>query len=43
MGERSLILLSDFKETNYNKKYILDTINMNIEESANEIINNVRF
>lgn len=43
MGERSLILLNEFKETNYNEKYILDTTNMNIEESVSEIINNDRF
>ena len=43
MGERSLILLQEFKDTNYDKKYILDTTNMSIEETVQEIITNNRF
>ena len=43
MGERSLILLQEFKDTNYDKKYILDTTNMSIEETSQEIMENDRF
>lgn len=43
MGERSLILLKEFKEVNYEQRYVLDTTNLTIEETVNEIITNDRF
>lgn len=42
MGERSLILLNEFKEINYNERYIFDTTNMSIDKTVNEIITNDR-
>ena len=43
MGERSLVLLNEFKNENYDKKYILNTTNLTIDETTNEILNNTRF
>lgn len=40
MGERSIILLNQFKEQNFEEKYILDTTNLNIEETAKKIQDN---
>ena len=43
MKERSLELLKDFKNTNYDDKYILDTSNLNIEETVKTIQAEKRF
>lgn len=38
MGERSLILLKEFIDCNYDKDYIMDTSSLTIEETVNKII-----
>lgn len=38
MGERSLILLQQFIDCNYNKKYILDTSNLTIDETVKKVM-----
>lgn len=43
MKERSILLLNKFKNNNYDKKYILDTSNLSIDETIEEIENNERF
>lgn len=43
MGERSIILLNNFINANYDKRHILNTSNMSIEETLEEIENNERF
>lgn len=43
MGERCKVLLNEFKEMNYDTKYILDTTNLNIEEVVDEYLSNDRF
>lgn len=43
MGERSLILLNNMKKHNFSKKYILDTSNLTINETYDEILKNDRF
>jgi cytidylate kinase len=43
MGERSIILLNSFKNENYNSDNILDTSNLSIEETVNEIIYNDKY
>ena len=43
MGERSLILLNEFINQNYNSNYILDSSNLSINETVKEVISNVRF
>ncbi len=43
MGERSIILLNDFKNDSYDDAYILDTSNLSIEDTVNEIENSKRF
>jgi len=43
MGERSLILLKNMKNENFEKNNILDTSNISIEETFTEIVNNERF
>ena len=43
MGERCLLLLQNFKAANFQEKYILDTSNLSVEESVNEIIKKERF
>lgn len=43
MGERSLILLNEFKNENYDEKYILNTTSLTIDETVNEVLNNSRF
>ena len=43
MGERSLILLNEFKKSNFDNKYILDTSNLSIQETLDEIDSNDRF
>lgn len=43
MNERSIVLLNNFKNTNYEKNYFLDTTNLSIEETVNIIENNDRF
>ena len=42
-NERCLVLLNDFKNKNYDKKYILDTTNITIEEIVDMIIKEDRF
>lgn len=37
MGERSLILLKSFKSKPFDRKYYIDTSNLSIEETVNEI------
>lgn len=39
MNERSLILLNEFRECNYDPKYIIDSSNLTIEETVEKIIN----
>lgn len=43
MGERSVLLLNEFKAMGYSKKYYLDTTFLNVEETVNEIIENDKF
>lgn len=43
MGERSLILLNEFKNENYDQKYILNSTNLTIDETVNEILYNDKF
>lgn len=43
MGERSIVLLNEFKNDGYDDKYILDTSNLSIEDTAKEIEENRRF
>ena len=43
MKERCIVLLNQFKDYNYNKKYILYTDNLSINDTVNEIIDNDRF
>ena len=43
MGERCKVLLNEFKDMNYDTKYILDTTNLNIEEVVDEYLSNDRF
>lgn len=43
MNERSIILLNEFKNENYDSKYILDTTNLTIEETVDIIMNDERF
>ena len=38
MGERSLVLLKEFIDANYDDKYILNTTELSIEETINKII-----
>jgi 2-phosphoglycerate kinase len=42
MGERSLVLLKEFKDANYDENFILDTSNLNIDETVKRI-NEKRF
>lgn len=43
MGERSLILLNEFKNQNYNENYILDSTNLTIDQTVNEVLKNDKF
>lgn len=43
MGERSLVLLREFKKENYDDKYILNSSNLSIDETLKEVIDNDRF
>ena len=43
MNERCIILLNNFKNTNYGKDYFLDTSNLSIEETVETIENNNKF
>lgn len=43
MGERSLILLKELQDENFDSKNILDSSNLNEEQTMNEILNNNRF
>lgn len=43
MKERCLILLNEFKNQNYNEKYILDSTNLSVEDTVSEILNNQKF
>lgn len=43
MGERSLVLLNELKKENYDSNYILDSSDLNVSETCDEIINNDRF
>lgn len=43
MKERCIVLLNSFKSKNYDSKYILDTTNLSIEETVENIINDSRF
>ena len=40
MGERVLVLLNELLAEDYDRKYILDTTNLTVEETVNIIINN---
>ena len=39
MHKRSIILLNEFKKYNYDKKYIIDSSNLTIEETVEEVLN----
>lgn len=43
MGERSIVLLNEFKEMNYTRTYYLDTTLLDAEEIADEIMGNDKF
>ncbi len=43
MGKRSLVLLNEFKNMNYDKKYILDTSKLSVEATARIIEEENRF
>ncbi|MDS0526563.1 AAA family ATPase [Clostridium sp. SHJSY1] len=43
MGERSVLLLNEFKAMDYSKKYYLDTTLLNVEETVKEIIQDDKF
>lgn len=43
MNERCIILLNNFKNTNYGKDYFLDTTNLSIQETVDAIENIDRF
>ena len=43
MGERSLILLKQFKEEQFDNKFILDTTNLTIEDVTNKIIEDDKY
>ncbi len=43
MGQRSIILLNEFNERDYDKRYYLDTTLLSIEEIVREIIQNDQF
>lgn len=43
MNNRCITLLNNFKEHNYNQKYILDTSALSIEETTNIIENDEKF
>lgn len=43
MKERAITLLNNFKKANYNKNNILDTTNLSILDTTNEILTNNRF
>jgi len=38
MGERSLVLLKEFLDANYEKKYILDTTELTVDETVRKIM-----
>lgn len=42
MNERSLILLKEFIDCNYDKDYIIDSSNLSIEETVNKILSKRR-
>ena len=39
MHERSLVLLREFINCNYDKKYIIDSSNLTVEETVEKILN----
>lgn len=43
MGERSLVLLKEFKDINFNKNNILDTSKLNIDQTIKKILTDKRF
>ena len=43
MHERCIVLLNNFKNTNYEKDYFLDTTNLSIDETINTIENMDKF
>lgn len=43
MGERSILLLNEFKAMDYSEKYYLDTTLLSVEETVNKIIQNDNF
>ena len=43
MGERSLILLKELENENFEKQYILDSSQLTVENTYKEILNNDRF
>ena len=43
MGERSLDLLNDFKNENYDKKFVLDTSGLTVEKTVKKIETDIRF
>lgn len=43
MGQRSLILLKELQEENYDEKNILDSSKLNVKETFEEIMKNDRF
>lgn len=43
MKERCLVLLNNFKNHNYNEKYIIDTSNITVDDTLKIILNEDRF
>ncbi|WIV13688.1 AAA family ATPase [Proteiniborus sp. MB09-C3] len=43
MGERSILLLNEFNEMDYDKRYYLDTTSLSIEKIVRDIIQNDKF
>ena len=43
MKERCLVLLNSFKDKNFDSRFILDTTNLSVEQTANIIQNNNNF
>lgn len=43
MKERCLVLLNNFKNHNYNEKYIIDTSNITVDDTLKTILNEDRF
>ena len=43
MKERCIVLLNSFKKKNYDKKHILGTSNLSVDETVNAILTDDKF